>query len=89
MQVVEKIESLELGDIEIPITFSSMYGGVTHEIEEYYDATAVFRIEYSNCIVDIVGTMRLRNDFIVVNNLPTKKEAVVQAIYQFLKWYVQ
>lgn len=87
MEVVEAIEKLELGNIKIPVTFSSMFQGVRHQIEEYYDASVVFRIEYTDCRVDIVGTMRLRNDFIVIDNLPTKKEAVVTAINKFLIWY--
>lgn len=87
MGVVEAIEKLELGNIKIPVTFSSMFQGVRHQIEEYYDASVVFRIEYTDCRVDIVGIMRLRNDFIVIDNLPTKKEAVVKAINKFLIWY--
>jgi hypothetical protein len=87
MEVIEAIESLKLGNVKIPATWSSMHQGVRHDIEEYYDAIVVFDIKHSDCIVDVVGTMRLRNDFIVVDNLPTKKEAVVQAIDQFLTWY--
>lgn len=87
MEVVEAIEKLKLGNVKIPITFSSESCGVRHEIEEYYNAFAVFNITYSNCIVDIVGTMRLYEGFIVFDNLPTKKEAVVEAINQFLIWF--
>jgi len=87
MEVVEAIEKLKLGNVKIPVTFSSMHTITRTEIEEYYDATVVFNIIHSDCTIDIVGTMRLRNDFIEIKSLPTKKEAVVEAINQFLTWY--
>ena len=88
MQVVEKIESLNLGTVKIPITFSYEYqSGSQTEIQVFHNAKAFFRIEFSNCSVDISGNGTLRKGFITIDNIPTKKEATVQAIWLFLNWY--
>ena len=79
MEVVEKIESLNLGNTTIKTVFS--------EEDLYINSNVSFLIMYKECYVNFFGEMKVYENWISVTECNSKIEAVYTACVEFIKWY--
>ena len=79
MRVVEKIESLNLGNTTIKTVFS--------EEDLYINSNVSFLIMYKECYVNFFGEMKVYENWISVTECNSKIEAVYTACVEFIKWY--
>ena len=79
MPVVEKIESLNLGNTTIKTVFS--------EEDLYINSNVSFLIMYKECYVNFFGEMKVYENWISVTECNSKIEAVYNACVEFIKWY--
>ena len=79
MPVVEKVESLELGDITI---HSAKYGD-----DIYFNCSVEIEIISSVCNIHLYGDMRVYKDLIYIHDEDTKIKATYKAVIEFIKWY--
>jgi hypothetical protein len=56
---------------------------VVEKIETLFDGFVLFKIEDESCFVAVTGVQNYNN----YTTMATKKEVVVQAIWEFLNWY--
>lgn len=80
MPVVEKIESLELGDLKGLTTNND------GNKDEHLDCNAGVEIHGSYCNIYIQASMRLVDNFIEAHS-ENKITAVYNAVIEFIKWY--
>ena len=79
MEVVEKIESLNLGNTTIKTVFS--------EEDLYINSNVSFLIMHKECYVNFFGEMKVYENWISVTECNSKIEAVYNACVEFIKWY--
>ena len=79
MPVVEKIESLNLGNTTIKTVFS--------EEDLYINSNVSFLIMHKECYVNFFGEMKVYENWISVTECNSKIEAVYNACVEFIKWY--
>lgn len=72
MEIVDKIESLDLSDIKIK------------NKETYFGASAIITINSFSCSIEIVGVY---TDFIKITESKTRIEATFRLCVEFIKWY--
>lgn len=84
MKVVEKIESLNMGTLEINSLGNENDAGFD---STFRNANVVFRIEYKDVHIDLVGDMQIWEGWKNINKYNSKIEAVYNACVEFIKWY--
>ena len=86
MPVVEKIESLNLGTLKVNRFGNEHDAGFD---TTFRNANVVFRIEYKDVHIDLVGDMQIWEGWKHIDKYHSKKEAVWFAVVEFIKWYNQ
>lgn len=79
MPVVEKIESLNLGDNTLKTIFS--------EEDVYLNSSVSFSIMYKECYINFFGEMKVYENWISVTECDSKIKAAYTAVVEFIKWY--
>ena len=78
MPVVDRIESLKLGDCVLKDSYMEMM--------TLTNAMAEVKIQHSACVIDLFGTMKVYEAFIEVIE-ESKIESTYKAVVEFIQWY--